>query len=566
MQHAAKDVTPALRRPPAGQGQKSDAVLQDFPNFAIEIQLQVFSYLHPRDLLNLVFTCRKFRTFFLHRTNEPLWKAVCANVGDLPTCPPFMSEPAYITVMYGSHCQNCGRAKASKAVWSWFARYCPTCISSLSYAYQEAQNRIIREALPSKFSEDWLDTMFAMYVISHCRRLYCASPVHRLLKTDVDSFVDKLRAMQASESDATLSSLIAGQKQCWKERYPYARACRRWLECQTAAKTAALEEKRSARYEEILRRLCALGWDKEINYLKHHGEYGAMDRTYGLPILRESGNLTPKVWSKILPMVDGPLQDVRRRRLDQERLNVIRPRLIALEEALLEYYVQLPRTPEMDLRPECADFAFMPECRALADAPDEQVVTKSDFAVLLPKLALRWSADRRTELIGALRTHFPEIPDTDDVDPLTLAVAVFPCRRCSRWGHFEPVPFFRYPEVLSHSCARIDSSGALDQQPRPVVPIYQRAMAFHSTKPYPFTLELMTDAAHFRKVANCMRKIVRALGLDPGRATVEELQACRPHLRCGVCARYGSDDTNLKTTWQAALHHAYMHIYPSVEP
>ena len=44
----------------------------------------------------------------------------------------------------------------------------------------------------------------------------------------------------------------------------------------------------------ILRRLCALGWDKEINYLKHHGEYGAMDRTYGLPILRESGNLTPK--------------------------------------------------------------------------------------------------------------------------------------------------------------------------------------------------------------------------------------------------------------------------------
>ena len=68
------------------------------------VLVQVFSNLHPRDLLNLARTCKKFRAFFLHPSNERLWKAARENVGDLPERPPFISEPAFVNLLFFTSC------------------------------------------------------------------------------------------------------------------------------------------------------------------------------------------------------------------------------------------------------------------------------------------------------------------------------------------------------------------------------------------------------------------------------------------------------------------------------
>ena len=67
--------------------------------------MQIFSNLHPKDLLNLSRTCKKFRSFFLHRSNEGLWKTARERVEDVPERPPFLSEPAFANILFGNACQ-----------------------------------------------------------------------------------------------------------------------------------------------------------------------------------------------------------------------------------------------------------------------------------------------------------------------------------------------------------------------------------------------------------------------------------------------------------------------------
>ncbi len=65
---------------------------------------QVFSFMHPRDLLSLARTTRDFRTFLSSRSSAPFWKAARKNVEGLPDCPQYLSEPAYANLMFFAHC------------------------------------------------------------------------------------------------------------------------------------------------------------------------------------------------------------------------------------------------------------------------------------------------------------------------------------------------------------------------------------------------------------------------------------------------------------------------------
>lgn len=61
-------------------------------------------YLHPKDLLTLARSSKDLRSLFLSRTTLFLWKAARSNVPDMPPCPEDMSEPAYASLMFDTHC------------------------------------------------------------------------------------------------------------------------------------------------------------------------------------------------------------------------------------------------------------------------------------------------------------------------------------------------------------------------------------------------------------------------------------------------------------------------------
>lgn len=66
---------------------------------------QVFSHLHPMDLLNLARACKEFRQFFMNkRKSQTLWRAARGNVEGLPECPERLSEPAYAALVFDPYC------------------------------------------------------------------------------------------------------------------------------------------------------------------------------------------------------------------------------------------------------------------------------------------------------------------------------------------------------------------------------------------------------------------------------------------------------------------------------
>lgn len=255
------------------------------------------------------------------------------------------------------------------------------------------------------------------------------------------------------------------------------------------------------------------------------------------------------------------------KRLDKELRHALRARFNALEDAIVAQYVTLPRNARMDCRPRYIDFAFTPECRAIIDVPTAEIITADQFAAVLPILALRWDADRKQELTDYILTHLPNF--TPDVDPLELAVAFFACKtRC------QPVfATVRYPAILAHRCLLGDcfrlSSCARDEFEQGDV--YTRTTnsltwSAHDAQAYadgagllsvrvPFHLAQLaaTGEADARQLMNTMRRIVAALGLDPARATFDELQECGTWLRCVTCETADPADWIRARSWRTAV-------------
>ncbi|KAI0781000.1 hypothetical protein BD413DRAFT_501686 [Trametes elegans] len=66
--------------------------------------IQIFAFLHPRDLLNLARTSKPFRALLMHPSAAPFWRKARETVGNPPNCPTYLSEPAYANLMFFPHC------------------------------------------------------------------------------------------------------------------------------------------------------------------------------------------------------------------------------------------------------------------------------------------------------------------------------------------------------------------------------------------------------------------------------------------------------------------------------
>lgn len=256
----------------------------------------------------------------------------------------------------------------------------------------------------------------------------------------------------------------------------------------------------------------------------------------------------------------------RQMRLDEERKPVLAARFRALDVAICDHYTQIPRAAHMEYRPRSIDFAFTKKCKSLLNSPTARAVTTADFAPLVPALAAAWEDNLTEKLAGILRNVLPfAVPA--DVDVFTLAVAFFGCQCSVEQGiagnnRVDPLDAMRYPAILGHCCLRnynlIDDLPHSDaySQAAMEVPIEWQEMhnmshdqqAPSSVTNVSFTLDVVREAC----------AVVSALGLDPERATIEELRQCDAiRLRCVKCTDGGAGDGKVRAyTWEAAVSDA----------
>jgi hypothetical protein len=69
-------------------------------------RVQIFGNLHPLDLLRLSRVSKEFRDLLMHRSSISVWRSSLNNVvPDLPSCPPNMNEPQWISLVFDATCQ-----------------------------------------------------------------------------------------------------------------------------------------------------------------------------------------------------------------------------------------------------------------------------------------------------------------------------------------------------------------------------------------------------------------------------------------------------------------------------
>lgn len=212
----------------------------------------------------------------------------------------------------------------------------------------------------------------------------------------------------------------------------------------------------------------------------------------------------------------------------------------------------------MELGPHFVDFAFMPECQTFADAPASQHVTSADFSSIIPVVGEKWRSERESELRGILVKQLGNVPD--DANPFDLAMGVFICGgSCSR-------ALVRYPDILAHGCTR--KVRPADVKGKSEGSHYARAVMTHKVHSemqertwdsrwdgscVPFNLACLADEKTTGKVMRALRSIVSAMGLDPVKATFEELESCKTRLVCSTCNRKGGLNAKWAYGWEAAV-------------
>ncbi|KAI1790226.1 hypothetical protein LXA43DRAFT_891288 [Ganoderma leucocontextum] len=519
--------------------------LKEIPNFAVEIQLMIFGNLHPQDLFNLSRTSKVFHGFFLHRSNEALWEAALKNAEDLPERPPWMSIPAFIHLLYSTHCHNCGCPNIRKVLWPWFARYCSNCLPKVTCASADVTRR---------FSGAQCN-IYADYVLHSIQAPATTKPRYRgygygyqnrsqrddwYLKRHVNEFIGQWSALPQPRDSEAVKAFQTQHHNDFQVQRKYAFQCKQWHDVLEQDRKNNLRDGRTERFSAIVEKLNETGWEKDLDFLDPEG----LEKMSRLPVVRQSAKLTDKGWEKVQEALHTFLSETRETRLKEEREVVIKQRFAELDEAIIAHCVSIPRNATMDCRPLALDLALQADLEPVANAPSSEIVTKETFATIVPQVVNSWQAEQQQLLRSLLGRFITRVPR--GVDMLDLAIAIvytssFPSAavRAMRYPYLLTRPSFRH----TSSCDRDGSDFTYSHYAVPA-------------RPNSWTGPCDLKSLELKPVEvgiKWMRNIVTKLGLKPDTATFSDLEQCEARLRCLKCAEAGAAESAY--TWETAFEH-----------
>ncbi|KAI9068773.1 hypothetical protein FKP32DRAFT_1561000, partial [Trametes sanguinea] len=83
--------------------------------------------LDPQDMLSLYRTNRWLHDALGNPASVREWRAARANVGGMPDCPEWLTEPQFAALCFDKHCQKCLKVIGDGILWQFGARFCTTC-------------------------------------------------------------------------------------------------------------------------------------------------------------------------------------------------------------------------------------------------------------------------------------------------------------------------------------------------------------------------------------------------------------------------------------------------------
>ncbi|PIL23931.1 hypothetical protein GSI_13682 [Ganoderma sinense ZZ0214-1] len=513
----SKQSTDTASRRKAVRGRRGG--LKDMPNMPLDVLLEIFGFMHPRDLLNLARTNKSFRAFLMSKNAQFLWKASLENVDGLPKCPSYMNEPTYVNLLFFNHCHNCLKNNVRVVLFHCSARYCPACRKTMFE--DDFQYRKLFKEITSDAGE--YPTWFCSFTDSSTLLLH---------KPEIAAFEARWKGL---DSEAAKKDLVRECKDKRKLIDDASQEFYSWESQQKAKRSDELDEIRAGRLEAIRGRLREAGWEKELDFIDEN-PYSRFDLERQKFATR-SEPLTERVWQKIEKDVIVFIESVQTQRLANERKALLHERFSAFAEALGRYQgLDAKRDRESDFDPQLKDLIMMHEFRTILDGPDSADMSALDdddkMRTMLDTYRGKWQEDRRKELRDMLQESVDSSLNSTGL--LALVQALFRCLKCRRDG-------LRYPEVLAHECPRKFSwrwiigwgSGNVED-------VYQHAVATykHHYRPAWSGERCITAST---QAITYTRSILEACGLNPDTVTPEEADECGARLICRKCE--GESDT-----------------------
>ncbi|CUA68903.1 hypothetical protein RSOLAG22IIIB_08151 [Rhizoctonia solani] len=96
-------------------------------NMPIDIFTEITAYLFPIDIISLSRANKSFRRLLMDRSSIHIWHSTMRNVRGLPPCPPDLSEPHYLSLLFSKHCTMCGQPLRCRMDEVLRVRFCVTC-------------------------------------------------------------------------------------------------------------------------------------------------------------------------------------------------------------------------------------------------------------------------------------------------------------------------------------------------------------------------------------------------------------------------------------------------------
>ncbi|KAG9124647.1 hypothetical protein FRC07_010799 [Ceratobasidium sp. 392] len=260
--------------------------LADMP---IKILTQIASNLEPIDVIFLARLNKHFRNLLMKRSSIDIWRGSMENVLGLPECPPDMSEPRYLALVFLKTCTSCGKAGKTEIDEVLRVRLCGSCRKTCLVVWNTVPAGIMA-LIP-----------FSGKIAPNPRRSNAYS-----LRADVPGLVAEMEKVKKLNNKEAHQAWAAEKREIVQKRLQHAQLLREFFEIMELFREQEVEDAKADRKEEIERRLEEMGWifeDMDFDYP------GCTNKRAWLELVSEPKPLTDRGWpslkSKLVTLLEG---------------------------------------------------------------------------------------------------------------------------------------------------------------------------------------------------------------------------------------------------------------------
>ncbi|KAG8718247.1 hypothetical protein FRC09_012951 [Ceratobasidium sp. 395] len=259
---------------------------------------QIALNLMPEDIISLTRANKFFRTLLMTKSSIHIWRGAMRNVPGIPACPPDLSEPHYLALIYAPDCSMCGTTSSRRMDEMLRVRLCPSCRSEHLIKLSTVMPEIIA-FVPSSNK----------IVPSKRRR----GGERYALKSDVQEVQAEWDELEKTGDTKMLEERKDTRKRELQLRSSQARALIAFLDGLENDRRSELQDLKNQHRLAVNERLLESGWDKDdlVSSYSQGREWSSL--------VDQAEVLTDRAWVNLQPKLIPLLEVNREDRLKREK-------------------------------------------------------------------------------------------------------------------------------------------------------------------------------------------------------------------------------------------------------